>query len=152
MNFVRLSMTAYLPQRSGIRKPVIYFVFLFLDDFVVLFDQFGEIPSDELPERAVVEPEPPGQRLHAFGCRAVQVHGLAVFLHAAAGHRAARIRPDHSLPGIQFRLVFLQVAAERFRVAARTRRRPVPSAARFLSAGGWLRHIWPLSRGCISGL
>lgn len=79
----------------------------------MLFDQFGEIPSDELPERAVVEPEPPGQRLHAFGCRAVQVHGLAVFLHAAAGHRAARIRPDHSLPGIQFRLVFLQVAAER---------------------------------------
>ena len=77
----------------------------------MLFDQFGEIPSDELPERAVVEPEPPGQRLHAFGCRAVQVHGLAVFLHAAAGHRAARIRPDHSLPGIQFRLVFLQVAA-----------------------------------------
>ena len=62
----------------------------------MLFDQFGEIPSDELPERAVVEPEPPGQRLHAFGCRAVQVHGLAVFLHAAAGHRAARIRPDHS--------------------------------------------------------
>ena len=54
----------------------------------MLFDQFGEIPSDELPERAVVEPEPPGQRLHAFGCRAVQVHGLAVFLHAAAGHRS----------------------------------------------------------------
>ena len=80
----------------------------------MLFDQFGEIPSDELPERAVVEPEPPGQRLHAYGSRAVQVKGLAQFLNAAAGHRAARIRPDHSLPGIQFRLVFLQVAAERF--------------------------------------
>lgn len=118
----------------------------------MLFDQFGEIPSDELPERAVVEPEPPGQRLHAFGCRAVQVHGLAVFLHAAAGHRAARIRPDHSLPGIQFRLVFLQVAAERFGLQPELggdlcRRQP----AFFQPADGF--GIFGLCRGgCISGL
>ena len=88
----------------------------FPEKFFVSFDQFREIPFDELPKRAVVEPEPPGQRLHAFGCRAVQVHGLAVFLHAATGYHTASIRFDHSLPGIQFRLVFFHVGAEAFRL------------------------------------
>ena len=72
----------------------------FLDDFVVLFDQFGEIPSDELPERAVVEPEPPGQRLDAFGGRGVQAEGLAVFLRAVMCHDLTVVRPDHTQPGV----------------------------------------------------
>lgn len=37
MNFVRLSMTAYLPQRSGIRKPVIYFIFPFFRTISLCF-------------------------------------------------------------------------------------------------------------------
>lgn len=46
--------------------------FLFPDEFVVFFNRFGEVSSDELAERAVVEPEPPCHRLDAFGGRGVQ--------------------------------------------------------------------------------
>lgn len=88
----------------------------FPEKFLVSFDQFRKIPFDELPKRAVIESEPPGQRLHAFGCSSVQPYGFAVFLHTATGYHTASIRSDHSLPGIQFRLVFFQVGTEAFRL------------------------------------
>ncbi len=90
--------------------------FLFPDEFVVFFYRLGEVSSDELAERAVVEPEPPCQRLDAFGGRGVQAEGLAVFLHAVMCHHLAVVRPDHTQPGVQLRLVFFQVLPETFRM------------------------------------
>lgn len=71
-----------------------------MHQFLALFVQLREIPSDELAERAVVGPEPPCQRLDAFGGRGVQAEGLAVFLHAVMCHDLTVVRPDHTQPGV----------------------------------------------------
>lgn len=78
-----------------------------MHQFLALFVQLREIPSDELAERAVVEPEPPCQRLDAFGGRGVQAEGLAVFLHAVmcmtlplSDRTIRRVVPARVLSGI----------------------------------------------------
>ncbi|MFK2751190.1 hypothetical protein ACIXU3_01465 [Bacteroides fragilis] len=91
-------------------------LFRLLHQFLVLFVQFGEMSSDELAEGTVVEPESSCQRFHAFGCRSIKVQGLLVFSHAMVCHRTTAFCFDHTLPGIEFRLMLFQVLPETFRM------------------------------------
>lgn len=80
----------------------------------MLFDQFREVPFDELSQRTIVQSEPSGQRSQALGRRAVQPYDLGVFGHAAPRYRSAIFRLGHPLTGVQFRLVLFQILTETF--------------------------------------
>lgn len=58
----------------------------------MLLVHFGELSSDELSERAVVEAEPTRQRFYALGRRGVQVQGFGIFPHAVLRHHAPFVR------------------------------------------------------------
>lgn len=64
------------------------------------FYKFGELSSDELSKRTVVEPESSCKGFHALGCRGIEVQSLLVFLHTVRCHYSAVFRLSHSETGV----------------------------------------------------